>query len=401
MGFTKRLLEEEWERGYRLTGDFVCSECFEDDTIGRFIGEHLSSRECSFCQRPNAIAPMACSLDDVIEHMTTCIRGQYADAEAECVLYDSEDGRYMVDTRDTWDLLCDELDTFPMSSTRLTDRLLDAIPDQQWCKKNPELLSREEGLRLGWREFCHAIKHDTRYLFFRRSEGDEPEYVEPADMLAEIGDLVRRFKLILDLPPGTRFVRARCTKEDVRFGTPADVGPPPSNLSSASRMSAAGITMFYDAGDASTAIAETRLAGDLWASTGTFETLTRLTLLDLMRLPGVPSLFSERRNLRDEVKFLWDFRRDAVSPVDPSAKDYEYAPTQVVAEFFRHGFEYAKGQHVDGILYPSPKVHTGRNYVFFADRRNVEGVVHGILSVGGKKTFRMTSVEHVDLPALR
>lgn len=399
-GITKRLLEEEWERGYRLTGDFVCSTCFQDDTIRQFIAKHLTGHQCSFCGTSSKDRRIACRLDDIIEHMMTCVYEHYSDVDAECVPYDSEDGRYIVDTHDTWDLLRNELETFPMSSEELTDRLLDAIPNRLWCKKNPELLSREEGLRLGWREFCHTIRHDTRYLFFRRGKGDEPEYVEPADMLAEIGGLVRRFKLLVSIPAGTRFVRARCTKEDVRFETPAEVGPPPSKLSATSRMSAAGIAMFYGAGDERTAIVETRRAGDVRASVGTFETLGGLKLLNLMDLPGVPSLFSDNRSLRHEVNFLWDFRRDAISPVDPSAAEYEYSPTQVVAEYFRRGFKYTKGEHLDGILYPSSKVRQGKNYVFFADRRNVEGVADDILSVGATKKFRMISVSHVGLESL-
>jgi RES domain len=112
------------------------------------------------------------------------------------------------------------------------------------------------------------------------------------------------------------------------------------------------------------------------------------------------SLFSERRHLREEVSFLWDFRRDAVSPVDPSIADYEYTPTQVVAEYFRRGCEYQEGKHLDGILYPSSKVHNGHNYVFFADRRNIDGVADDILSVSGIKKFRMTAVDHRHLPKL-
>jgi len=393
MGLTKRLLEEELERGYRLTGDYVCSRCFGDDSIGEFIAQHLTENRCSFCPQPNSAA-----LDDVIEFMMTCVREQYSDVESECVPYDSEDGKYIVDKRDTWDLLQEELNTFPMNSKRLTSRLIDAIPSQQWCRRYPELLTREEGLRLGWSEFCLAVKHDTRYLFFRRGNADEPEHVEPADMLAEIGKLVQAFNLLINLPLGTTFMRARCTTKDARFIQPADVGPPPSKLSSASRMSAAGITMFYGAGDTTTAMAETRRPGEVRASIGTFETLRSLTLLDLVRLPGVPSLFSANRHLRDEVNFLWHFRRDAIAPIHPEVADYEYSPTQVVAEFFRRAFEDKDGKHLDGIRYPSSKVPNGCNYVFFADRRNLEGVADDILSVSGDKKFRMISVDHVILP---
>lgn len=397
MGFTKRLIEEELERGYGLTGDFVCSECFEDDTIRDFISAHLTEHECSFCERSSEDELIACQLDDIIEHMMTCILDHYSDADAESVAYDSEDDKYIFKTCDTWDLLRDALDTFPLSSEKLTNRLLDAIPDRAWCKRDPELLSREEGLHLGWREFCLAIKHETRYLFFRVPEGDEPEYVEPADMLEEIGELIRRFRLVVDLPFGTRFLRARCTAGDLQFETPADVGPPPSKLASTNRMNAAGIAMFYGAEDEGSAITETRQPGDIRASIGTFETLVGLKLLNLVDLPGLPSLFSEKHRLRDEIRFLWNFRRDATSPVDPKAADYEYSPTQVVAEYIRRGFRYAEGERLDGIVYPSSK-GGARNYVFFADRRNVDGVADDILSASGTKKFRLVSVKHMDLP---
>ena len=130
MGFTKRLIEEELERGYGLTGDFVCSECFEDDTIRDFISAHLTEHECSFCDRSSKDELIACQLDDIIEHMMTCIRDHYSDADAESVPYDSEDDKYIFKTCDTWDLLRDALDTFPLSSEKLTNRLLDAIPDR-------------------------------------------------------------------------------------------------------------------------------------------------------------------------------------------------------------------------------------------------------------------------------
>jgi HEPN superfamily RES-like protein/RES domain-containing protein len=397
MGLAKRLLEKELERGYQLTDDGVCCRCFEDNVIRSFIGANLTECQCSFCG-DSAEEPVACPLDKVIEHMIMCIRDYYSDAESESVPYDREEDRYIIPTRTVWELLQYELSTFPMHSKALTQRILNAIPDVPWCKKNPELLSRAEGLRLGWREFCHAIKHDTRYLFFRRGDGDEPEFVEPADMLQEIGALINNFDLVLDIPKGTQFFRARCTEKNERFISPAEVGPPPSQFAPASRMSAAGIALFYGAMDPSTALAETRRRGDICGSVGEFETLVPLRLLDLVHMPDIPSLFGENRHLRDEVNFLWDFRKDAVSPVDPVARDYEYSPTQVVAEYIRRGFEY-KGAHLDGIVYPSSKPHLygGRNYVFFSDGRSVCGVTDDILSKAGTKKFRMLSVLQYDL----
>lgn len=397
MGLTKRLLEEEWERGYRHTNRHVCCKCFEDNAIRSFIAANLRELNCSFCGETGD-EPIACQLDRVIEYMLACILDHYSDAESESVPYDGEEGKYIIPTRSTLELLRDELSTFPMRSKTLTRSILEAIPDVPWCKKEPTLLSRAEGLRLGWREFCHAIKHDTRYLFFRRGRGDEPEFVEPADMLKEIGTLINDFDLVFEVPKGTQFFRARCTAKDEQFITPADVGPPPPEFASTSRMSAAGIALFYGAGDLRTALAETKRTIEIRASVGEFETLVPLRLLDLIRMPDVPSLFAANGHLRDELNFLWDFRKDAISPVGPAVAEYEYSPTQVVAEFIRHGFEY-KGTHLDGIVYPSskPYIYGGRNYVFFSDRRNVEGVVDDILSRAGTKKFRLLSVFHYDL----
>ena len=100
MGFTKRLIEDELERGYRLTGDFVCSQCFEDDAIRDFISAHLTEHECSFCDRSSEDEVIACPLDDIIEHMMTCVGDHYSDAEAESVPYDNEDQKYIVKTFD-------------------------------------------------------------------------------------------------------------------------------------------------------------------------------------------------------------------------------------------------------------------------------------------------------------
>ena len=396
MGFAKRLLEQEWEQGFRSTGDFVCDECIADQHLSVFVRSHASETACSFCDRDEKEA-IAAPLDDVIKHMLECIRAEYSDVDSECVPYDKEDERYIVPTKDTWDLLRDELDEFPLNS-KLADRLLDSISDRTWCHKNPQMLSREEGLGLGWREFCRAIKHDTRYLFFKSHESDEPEYIDPSEMLSELGTLIHELSLITTLPAGTKFIRVRCTSKDEQFTTPADIGPPPAALASTNRMSAAGIAMFYGAEDETTAITETRESHHIQASIGTFETIVPMTMVNLDKLPGRPSIFSEKSVFRSAINFIWDFRNDVIAPIERDDRvHYEYSPTQVVTEYLRRAFTTLDGKTVDGIVYPSSRDTSGVNYVFFSDRRFVEGISDDWASRSATKKFRLLNVKHISL----
>lgn len=142
------------------------------------------------------------------------------------------------------------------------------------------------------------------------------------------------------------------------------LGPPTSGQAiGASRMSPAGIPVFYGALDIDTAVEETLAhagAGGTKAQVkvcwGTFRTITPFTLVNFTSLPQIPGFFSAKRADREPLGFLHSFTSDVARPIPPDGREHsEYAPTQVVAEYFRHVYKTPDGRPVDGILYPSSK----------------------------------------------
>jgi hypothetical protein len=140
-------------------------------------------------------------------------------------------------------------------------------------------------------------------------------------------------------------------------------------------MSPAGVPMFYAARDELTTLMETPLSGDdegLMVTLATFETLVEMPVLDLTRLPEVPSLFDEnRRHLRDEPIFLHHLTRDISTPIEKDGMEHiEYRPTQVVTEYFRRVFKTKAGRSIMGILYPSSKWKKGKCVVLFVEQKD-------------------------------
>ena len=139
------------------------------------------------------------------------------------------------------------------------------------------------------------------------------------------------------------------------------MGPAPYKYSKTNRMSPAGISYLYVAGDKETTYAECRLNGKK-ALVAEFETKKRLHIVDFSKR-GITrtSIFNEDYD-HDEPwigSFLDGFVDEITMPVDENVKDhsYEYAATQIVAEYFR-----SKGY--DGICFKS-SVGNGKSYVLF------------------------------------
>ena len=118
--------------------------------------------------------------------------------------------------------------------------------------------------------------------------------------------------------------------------------------------------MFYGADNEKTAFVETfepSAKKEKAMSFATFRSTRPLRLLDLARIPSIPSLFDETRyDDRMSLIFLHGFKRDAVKPVvRDGSEHYEYVPTQIVAEFFRHVFALRGGNRLDGIRFQSSR----------------------------------------------
>lgn len=390
MGYAKRLLEKEWEQGFRSTGKTACAKCLGNPHLVNLVTPKRGD-ECSYCARESPVA----SVDEVIKYFLEAISAEYEDGSN--APWDSEEGDYFIDTYLIRDILGRHFSGDLFSAQDLEEDLVGSLEGRMWVQKDWQILNRSQGLSLSWKEFCDAVKHRTRYLFFepeKNSDDQDSEYVGPAGMLSELESLIQRYGLTKTVPAGSHLFRVRCG--NVAYTSPRDLGPPPSDKASQSRMSAAGISCMYLADEIETAVEETREHGIRLASCGTFEILTDLLLVDFTTPPPKPSILDKgTTHERGEVDFLLGMIIDVSKSIEKDNRIHtEYVPTQVVAEYIRHRL-HVNGQRVDGIVYSSSK-GSGNNFVIFVDDRYIEGS-GAFLSKDAK--FRLVKFEQRSIPA--
>jgi hypothetical protein len=189
--------------------------------------------------------------------------------------------------------------------------------------------------------------------------------------LVAIGDALRSGGLVRALPDEPVY-RVRTHKSQEHPRTAAELGAPGAHLiDKSSRMSPAGVPLFYGALDPATATAEAREANpgaEAW-TTGTFRLRRPARVVDLSTPPGVPSLYDpERRHLRPGLIFLRHFVSEISKPfVRDDRIHIEYVPTQVVTEWLRTRFDPGPGEPLAGVLYGSSRNPGGINVSLFID----------------------------------
>jgi hypothetical protein len=364
VSLTKRQMEEDEERGWSSGGDkHVCAEHVEDEALVTLIAENASSRPCSYCGREDG-AP----IDVLIERIGLSLPYEWGNADDEGVGWE---GGYVGKTYDTYELLTEAGDP-PLTHPELIADVVHALPQQMWAQRDFYRLRLDQRMRYGWEEFGKTVKHHRRY-FFADHGGDteDPDYIAPGALLEAIGDALRSGGLVRALPDEPVYrVRPHDSREHPR--TAAELGAPPAALiDKSSRMSPAGIPLFYGALDPATATTEARDANpDAEAGTmGTFRVRRPARVVDLSTPPEVPSLYDpERRHLRPGLIFLRHFVGEISKPfVRDDRIHIEYVPTQVVTEWLRTRFDQGPGEPLVGVLYSSSRSPGGVNVSLFID----------------------------------
>ena len=191
-------------------------------------------------------------------------------------------------------------------------------------------------------------------------------------MLRDLAKLFSDFNLFMEAASGTEYVRARIVKDFERPSTAEELGTAPPAKALASRMSPAGISMFYAACEDDTAVLETyeheRKESNIIAL-ARFQALRHLILLDLTNLPPIPSQFDfESRPERPSIAFLRAFVTDFTKPIKRDQRVHTaYVPTQIVTEFVRYRLRTPDNRPVDGIVYGSARNRGSKAVVVFAD----------------------------------
>ena len=375
MGRAKALMMEQDEQGWAFSDHMICPECICDESLKERILLESMRGKCTFCGKSDE----GCARFDSLMGLIAPTLFQYFTRAAGEAIWDSESREYLGDTFDTEDLIHDRLD--PVSEDDdVVAAIVQSLGPEVWCPRNMFALEGVELFQLSWQHFCETVKHRTRYFF--ESAEDAHGYrgaMHAATMLDDLGSIVRSLEsdLVTVLPPGTSLFRFRRHTSKRVKPTWSELGSPPTDKAVSSRMSPVGISMFYAAFEKEVAWAETasvkpvdgiRLTGASWTSQ------EHLRVLDLTALPTkIPSMFAMRRDTREGLVFLRDFVRDITMPVVFDGKErIEYVPAQITTEFFRReSRRHALGK-LDGIVYPSSKVRSGRCVVVFLSHDDLD-----------------------------
>ncbi len=374
MGITKRMWEEEQDRGYSSNdGITVCLDCFEESGISRFIKEYGNNSSCSYCDSENEI--ITCELDVLIEHILVSVQYEWGNPADEGLPYETREGGWQVsNVYDTWDLL-DEIGLGNLHG-KVYEDICNSTHNQEWCERDPYSLSTDRTLIFGWNKFSDFVKTKARYVFLRAEnpdyDVDQHDEMDPVKILDSLEAIINHIGLVKEIDTNTEIRRVRIINLNETLSTAKDLGSPPYLFATmANRMSPAGIPMFYGAFDLETAIKETYEpdGSSKKAISGVFTPVRNLSVIDLSEKLYIPSLFDEHeRENRDYMRFLFDFMSDFTKPIERNDKAHvDYVPTQVVTEYFRHIFRNENKNKVDGVIYPSSKNEGEKAIVIFAN----------------------------------
>lgn len=357
----------------------VCAVHLDDYALKAFIEKEGEQGTCSYCM--NSDDPVV-SLEQLVEQINSCLNYFYDDAENGVSYASEEGGYYGVRIFEIEELIDDTLPFDPDEEELRQDILAAFDPTKAWSEQDPYGDREDDALNYSWRYFKNIVKYQCRYFFGKTSSfhgGTNGNDV--FEILNDIGRIVDKLEMFTEMPAGAQYFRCRHHDSTITITSVKDLVSPPLKYTTASnRMSPAGISMFYCAFDAATAKSETvpfAITGST-CTTARFIANSSFNLLDLSKLPPVPSVFDEQK--RDDyfsIRFLKDFIKDFTGEVTRDGREHiEYVPTQIVTEYFKHVYEELSHILVEGIIYPSSKDPDHNSCVLFLDHEASLKVMH-------------------------
>lgn len=226
-----------------------------------------------------------------------------------------------------------------------------------------------------WNEISNEVKHARRFTNTKATRFYEG--IIDDCMFNVESEKVNFNSALTKIDKGTSFFRGRIVKDDIHKDTiksnpKIELGAPPESLATSGRMSPAGISFMYTAGDYQTAIAELRPYVSDIVAIGEFISTKDLnffdfTLLSNVRIKKLNILEDpkERKNIRNRylLNELHKFVSQAVRP-----SDIIYINLQIFSETIRN----YRGGMFNGIIFESSQRTGGFNYVLFGDYSETE-----------------------------
>ncbi|MCM8530974.1 MAG: HEPN-associated N-terminal domain-containing protein [Lentisphaeraceae bacterium] len=371
--------DEYEEHPFETVNKFICEDCLIDPALNKLAHENLTSQECSYCLK-RSDTEIACSFDIIMERVYYSVSSYYGDAQDLSIPWD---GGWAFSETDIGDIIY-EFD--PGWSDDLRNDITDYFGcDKYWVShvngdwglSNPTQMYKE-----GWRSFCETVTKKVRYLFLTEPDDEvdsmRPDYLPVSSVLNAMGSLVMTHNLVSKISEGTLCYRVRALQEDQQITEFTEISVPPAGIAASGRMNAAGIPYLYVALDEDTAVKETITEIDRPYALATLTLKNDLRLLDLTKVPDIPSLFDpDKYEARHELYFLRAFREEVSKPISKDGKEHiDYVPTQIVSEYFRYRYLY-EGCKLDGLIFNSSKSDLGKNLTLFTSKHEeVEEVLN-------------------------
>lgn len=381
------MAKEQWERQMELRyGNVpdknVCPVCITDYALKEFVRENADKNQCSYCLQESD-EPIAVALVELVDYICECIHTEWEDPAGSMAWEGREGGYQGASVYTGYELVTDQIEElFEMDNTEVLVDIAYSLGDSAWCQIDPYGLRREEALAFSWEDFSNQVRHKSRYIFFRIDDEKRREYdidmIPVSKMLDRMSDELLMVNedigIIKNLETNTKIFRARVHKKDENLSTAKDFGTVPGeDAKYSNRMSPAGIPMFYGAFEPETAFQEivngSKDKEGKIVSIATFNLLRPMMVLDLSKLPEIPSIFDQNlSHLRSSLIFLHGFVKELSKPIDKDGFEHiEYVPTQVFTEYIRHLLKTPSDASIEGILYPSSRYDGGVACVLFIE----------------------------------
>ncbi|MDF4003544.1 RES family NAD+ phosphorylase [Luteibacter sp. PPL552] len=336
----------------------ICAECIVEPYLAEFISASDYVQECNYCgnELPTiSIGDVAGRVDAVIENFFEIT----SLSDAVTIYGRDPDG----------DPIADVVETQLGAAGEVVEDVLDALGDIWFDRSSMESKYEDdpyfsEKSHLGgsysveWRQMVESLRAEAR-LFNPKTSAVLERVFGPI-----LSDKTRKGSgVIVDAGPDTArtaLFRARVFQslevlERALHHPAREIGAPPPGVGRAGRMNAKGISVFYGATSADTAVAEVRPPVGSHVVVGQFTISRPLRLLDLNALAdivpgGGRSYFDpSTKDVVARHDFLRSLCDQLVMPVMPEFEDDGYLITQLIADFLATHADLA----LDGIQFQS------------------------------------------------
>ncbi len=365
--FKKAYFDDFDNEVYNLnTKELVCSHHIKDDYITKYILANGQFARCCYCGKKKKVV----ELSEVLKLIITGIEFLFEDAN-ESRFY-NEDGEHGFDgkTLDFYDLYHNNELGLEINDYQLENDIYEYLKNDQiiYCYRD-EFGGTTDYLEGLWYYFKEIVKHKARFVFHYKNTFSNHHYVNPSEILNSVQDYIIELKLFKIVT--TKDKLYRCVRHEQINEVEGDgkriASNPTLNCKSNSRMSPAGISMFYCSPHKDICVSEVvdlSNGKEPYYTVAYFTPIRRLKLVDLTKLPKLPSIFDKDKNKHIEtIFFLKAFIRDLSKAIKKGDEIIDYVPTQIVTEYIR----YNPDLDVDGIVYFSSKDSLKTNYVLFKD----------------------------------